>query len=170
MSLEYLSPNTFLKNSPSKSNLPLQCLSFLVAGKCVSETIPLPEHRHVNVLNRGGLWKVNEDVIAIFSVVEAYFLSSTKKLQNKIVSKDIVNALTENCMVLQSFAKVRRSSPDNIKKEIAFNLLEDLLRLYIRVRTFSFVKDKVQAFKIRNSKTKSRSLRTGMKQSTSFTL
>ena len=116
-----------------------------MAGKCVGETISLPEHRHVNVLNRGGLWKVNEDVIAIFGVAEAYFLSSTKKLQNKIVSKDIFNALMENCMVLQSFAKVRRSSPDNIKKETAFNLLEDLLTLYIHVRTFSFVKDKVQA-------------------------
>ena len=113
---------------------------------------------------------MNEDVIAIFSAAEAYFLSSTKKLQNKILSKDIVNALMEKCMMLERFAKVRRSSPDNIKKEIAFNLLEDLLTLYIRVRTFSYVKDKVQAFKIRNSKTKSRSLRTGMKQSTSFTL
>ena len=78
-----------------------------MAGKCVGETIFLPEYRHTDVLNRGGLWKVNEDVIAIFSVAEAYFLSSTKKLQNKIVSKDIVNALMENCMVLENFAKVR---------------------------------------------------------------
>ena len=45
-----------------------------MAGKCVGETVSLPEHRHVDVLNRGGLWKVNEDVIAIFSVAEAYFL------------------------------------------------------------------------------------------------
>ena len=28
-----------------------QCLSFLVADKCVGETNSLPEHRHVNVLN-----------------------------------------------------------------------------------------------------------------------
>ena len=140
-----------------------------MAGRCVGETVSLPEQRHVDVLNRGSLWKMNEDVIALFSVAEAYFLSSTKKLQNKIVSKDIFNALMEKCMVLQNFAKVRHSSPDNITKEIAFNLLEDLLTLFIRVRTFSYVKDKVQAFKIRNSKTKSRSPRTGMKQSTSFT-
>ena len=139
-----------------------------MAGKCVGKTVSLPEHRHVDVLNRGGLWKVNEDVIAIFSVAEAYFLSSTKKLQNKIVS--IVNALMENCMVLESFTKVRRTSPDNIKNEIAFKFLEDFLTLYIRARTFSYVKDKVQAFKIRNSKTKSRSLRAGMKQSTLSTI
>ena len=147
-----------------------QCLSFLVAGKCVGKTVSLTKHRHVGVLNRAGLWKVNEDVIAIFSFAEVYFLSSTKKLQNKILSKDIVNALMESCVVLESFAKVRRISPDNIKKGIAFNLLEDLLTLCIRVRTFAYVKDKVQALKIRNSKTKSRSLRIGMKQSTSFTL
>ena len=141
-----------------------------MGGKCVGETVSLPEHRHVDVLNRGGLWKVNEDVIVIFSVAEPYLLSSTKKLQNKILSKYIVNALMENFMVLESFAKVRQNPPDNIKKEIAFNLLVDLVTLYIRVRTFSYVKDKVQAFKIRNRKTKSISLRTGMKQSTSYTL
>ena len=141
-----------------------------MAGKCIGETIFLPEHRHADVLNRGGLWKMNGDVIAIFSVAEAYFLSSTKKLQNKILSKHIVSALMGNCMVLENFAKVRQNSPDNIKKEIAFNLLEDLLTMYISVHTFSYVNDKVQALKIRNSKTKSRSLRTGMKQSTSFTL
>ena len=129
-----------------------QCLSFLEADKCVRETVSLPEHRDVDVLNRGGLWKVNEDVIAIYSVAEAYFLSSTKKLQNKIVSKDIVNALIENCMVLESFAKARRSSPDNFKKEIALNLLEDLLTLYIHVRTFSYVKGKIQAFKSKIAK------------------
>ena len=53
-----------------------QCLSFFVADKDVGETVSLSEHWHVHVLNRGGLWKVNEDVIAIFSVAEGYFLSS----------------------------------------------------------------------------------------------
>ena len=55
-----------------------QCLSFLVADKDVGETVSLSEHWHVDVLNRGGLRKVNEGVIAIFSVVEAYFYKTTK--------------------------------------------------------------------------------------------
>ena len=142
----------FSKTAHQDQTYHQQCLSFLVAGKCVGETVSLPEHRHVDVLNWGGLWKVNEDVVTIFSVAEAYFLSSTKKLQNKILPKDIVNALMGNGKVVESFSKIRRSFPDSIKKKIAFNLLEDLLTLYIRVRTFSYVKDKVQAFKIRNSK------------------
>ena len=97
----------FSKTAHQDQTYPQQCLSFLVTGKCVGETVSLPVHRHVDVLNRGGLWKVNEDVVAIFSVAEAYFLSSTKELQNKIVSKHIINALMENCMVLEKFAKVR---------------------------------------------------------------
>ena len=79
----------------------------------------------------------------------------------------------EKFTVLECFAKVRQSSPDNIKNEVSFNLLEDLSKLYISVRTFSFIKGKVQAFKSRISKKikqKSTSLRTGMKQSASFIL
>ena len=51
-------------------------------------------------------WKVNQDVII---VVEVYFLSLATGLQKKIVSKDMVS-LTEKCMVLENFAKVRQIS------------------------------------------------------------
>ena len=50
-------------------------------------------------------------------------------------------------------SKIRSKSIDTItKKEIALNLLEDLVRLYIRVRTFSFVKGQIQSHKIKQSK------------------
>ena len=74
------------------------------------------------------------------------------KLQNKIVSRDTVNAVMENCMVLESFAKVRRSSLDNIKKEIAFNFLEDLLTPYMRVHTFLMLKTKFRLSKSETAK------------------
>ena len=64
-----------------------QCLSFLVADKDVSETVSLSEHWHVDVLNRVDLWKVDEDVIAIFSDAEAYFLSSTRNYKIKSCPK-----------------------------------------------------------------------------------
>ena len=51
-------------------------------------------------------WKVNLDVII---VVEVYFLSLATELQKKIASKDMVS-LTEKCMVLENFAKVRQIS------------------------------------------------------------
>ena len=55
-----------------------QCLSFLMADKCLAEQFFLPEHRNVNHLDRGGLEKVNENVIDIFSDAEAYFSLNLK--------------------------------------------------------------------------------------------
>ena len=49
---------SFSKTAHQDQTYHQQCLSFLVAGKCVGETISLPEHRNVNVLNQGGLWKM----------------------------------------------------------------------------------------------------------------
>ena len=72
--LSVLSPNTFLQNKLSKQ---LQSNP----GKFVGVTIFLPEQRQFDAFDQGGLWKVNEDAIVIFNVTEAYFLSSTKKLQ-----------------------------------------------------------------------------------------
>jgi len=144
-----------------------QCLSFLVAGKCTGETPKLPEHQLVNTHDRGGLWKVNKDVVDIFCIAESFFLSTTKNNSSKIDSKAIVSALMKDTWVLLSFSQIRRSSPDTIKKEVVLNLIEDLLTLYFRVRTFSYVKDKQQLYKIQKSKTRTNSLRTTIKKQSS---
>ena len=154
----------FSKSSSHSSTYHQQCLSFLMAGKCLDENLSIPEHKHVETFDRGGLWKVNLDVISIFSVAESYFLSSCRNGANNIDCKAIVTALLKDTNVINHFTKVRDSSPDFIKKEVAFNFLGGLLTLYVRVRVFSYTKNKVQVFKIQTSKLKSRSLRTSLKQ------
>ena len=143
-----------------------QCLSFLMAGKCDGESISivLSEHRHVQVLDRGGLWRVTSDVTSIFKVAEHYFKCATQKPTTKIGCQIIVSSLMTNLIVLTHAAAIRSKSSDLIKKEIVLNLLEDLLTLYIRARSFSFAKDQQQAFKNRQAKLKSRSLRTALKR------
>ena len=138
-----------------------QCLSFLMAEKCKDENQILPEHAHVNIFYRSDLWKVNKNVVAILSVEEAFSLSLTKNQSNNVDIIPIFFAPLTDSYVPIHFSKLRDDSPDSIKKEIAFNLLEDLLTLYLRVRVFSFVKNKAQICKIQKSKTKSRSFRRG---------
>ena len=71
----------------------------------------------------------------------------------------------KNPIIDENMSKIRRKSTDAIiKKEIALNLLEDLLTLYICVRTFSFAKGQMQSHKIEQSRLKSRSLRTSLKK------
>ena len=90
----------FSKSSQSAGLYHEQCLSFLVAGKCSGESIQLPEHKHVDLHDRGGLWKVTEETICIFSTAESYFISSTKQQPNKIDCPNIVTALMKDCYVL----------------------------------------------------------------------
>ena len=69
----------FSKSSHFDSVYYQQCLSFLKAGKCNGEKIPivLSEHRHVQLLDRGGLWRVTSDVTSIFKVAKCYFKCAT---------------------------------------------------------------------------------------------
>ena len=71
----------------------------------------------------------------------------------------------KNPIIYENMSKIRSKSTDTIiKKEIALNLLEDLLTLYIRVRTFSFAKGQIQGYKIKQSRFKSRSLQISLKK------
>ena len=90
-----------------------------MAAKCIDEKLLIPEHNHIELLDRGGLWKVNTDVVAIFSVAESYFLFSSTKGANYIDANSIASALMTSPCVLTHFLTIRDNSPDIIKKEIA---------------------------------------------------
>ena len=57
------------KNSSLASNV----VSFLMAGKDVGKNFTLPERKDVNVMDRGGLWKVNENVKIMLKIAECCF-------------------------------------------------------------------------------------------------
>ena len=145
-----------------------QCLSLLKACKYVdgSET-DTSNQKLINTKDRGGLWRVKSDVQRIFTFAESYFLSSTREFVTKINAKHIVSKLMQDMYVLAYFNTIRKSSEENIKKEIGLNLLEDMLTLYIRLRSHSYAKDKQQLHKISKDVTKTRSLRTEIKKKSS---
>ena len=101
----------------------------------------------------------------IFKVAECHFKTITSVPTTKIDFKSIVSTLMKNPIIHENMSKIRSKSTDTIiKKEIALDLLEDLLALYIRVKTFSLAEDQVQSHKIKQSRLKSRSLRTSLKK------
>ena len=79
----------------------------------------------------------------------------------------MVSELLRNSSVLCNFNKLRNMTTEKVSKEIAFNLLEQLVLLYIRVRTFSWVKSRNDLEKIKSKKKKVRSLRTEIKKASS---
>ena len=101
----------------------------------------------------------------ICKVAEYHFKTITSVQITKIDCKSIAYTLMKNLIIHENMSKIRSKSTDTIvKREIALNLLQDLLTLYIRVRTFSFAKGQIQSHKIKQSRLKSRLLRISLKK------
>ena len=100
-----------------------------MAGKCDEESIPivLSEHRHVELLDHGGFWRVTWDVTSLFKVAEWYFKCASQKPTTKIDCQTIASSLMTDLIVMTHAAANCNKSSDLIKKEIALNLVEDLV-------------------------------------------
>ena len=83
----------------------------------------------------------------------------TKTSHNKIDSHALVKDLITNCGILSNFGKLKNESDEEVSEEISLNLLEHVMMLYIRAKTFSFVQNKQQLHKIESKQKKIRSLR-----------
>ena len=68
--------------------------------------------------------------------------------------------------ILSLFSALRNSASEETEKEISLNLLQSMITLYLRARTFKYVSLKKEAFKLESSKKKMKSLRTLIKQAT----
>ena len=101
-----------------------------MTGNYSGENLPLPEHKYIEILGRGGLWKVDDNMILISKVAKCHFKIITSVPTIKFDCKSIVSTLMKNPFIRESLSKLRIKSTDTItKKEIALNLLEELLTL-----------------------------------------
>ena len=64
--------------------------------KCSGENLPFSEHKHIEILDRGGLWKGDNNVTLIFKVAECHFKTITSVLTTKIDCKSIVYTLMKS--------------------------------------------------------------------------
>ena len=148
----------------SQSMFGSQSLQILLAGK---SEVPSSDNMLTQAKDRGGLWRVTIQVFQIFRNVESYFRRSTVVISKKIDSKKMVSDLLKNPSILCNYNVLRNQAAEKVSKEVAINLLEHLIMLYIRVRIFSLVKDKRELHKIESKKKKMRSLRTEIKKASS---
>ena len=80
--------------------------------------------------NRGGQWKVRPEITTIFSVAEI-FKSSTSGIVRSINTKKIIEKLIVNSEIIINYYSVYDDTPEEVEKEVALNLLEHMLTLYI---------------------------------------
>ena len=91
--------------------------------------------------DRGGLWKIRPEICKIYSVAELLFKYSTTGFIRSIDVKQMVDKLLVNAEVLSNYSQIYNYA--NVEKEIAMNLLDHMLTLYLQVRSFSYAKDKI---------------------------
>ena len=122
-------------------------------------------YKLVNTKNRGGLWYTNNNAIEIFMKTENVFKIETSETLSCIDSNKIVKKVMGDGMVKMYYNNIQDEAGILVDKEIALNLLEQLIMLYVRVRSHSFAKQKIEAYKVECKTKKARSLRTEMKRS-----
>ena len=140
-----------------------QCLSLMTACKAD----PDDKQTYVDMKDRGGLWKTNSDTQKIFTQCEKIFRKHTSTHVTSIDSKIIVNEMLSDIYIISSFKTIWFSAQLEVPKEIAFNLLESMLMLYTRIRSFSYARDVREKHRISKKQGKKSSLRTEIKKSSS---
>ena len=163
-----------------KSEIGEKYLSLLLAGKktITANDTSLSYEKLVLTRDRGGLWVMENFVVSLFEEAKRFFrVNVVNQSEKSIDCVLLVDSLMKNCVVLSHFSSLRSCMKEVqgnfffdlnlVEKEISLNLLHDLLQLFIRARTFSYVKQKCDLFKMDNKKRKMRSLRTSIKKTSS---
>ena len=117
-----------------------------------------------NAKDRGEIWRVNETAQNIFIECEKIFRSFTSEF--RLVS-ELIKEMQTKSIIISNYDLLCYSIEPKVNKELSLNLLESMLELFVKVRMFSFASDVKEKHKVKNKKTKARSLRTEIKKSSS---
>ena len=87
-------------------------------------------------------------------------------LKKNIDSKKLVSELCVDQDILALYQTLLSSAALQVDKDIAKDVFEKILMLFIKVRSFSYAKDIVNKFKISQRKAKSKALRKEIQRET----
>lgn len=118
-------------------------------------------HKLTSSLNRGGLWEITKPAQTIFIRTEKYFRFLTSNcLVTGIDIDEIKSKSTNDSEVLTAFNCMKANSELKVDDRVAKDVLQNIIHLYIRVRSFSFARDVVQKYKLQTKLVKEKGLRT----------
>ena len=105
-------------------------------------------------------WSVTTECLHVFKRVEEEFGKETSAVHIKKIDSDkISKALLKRIDMVSAYDSMTHGFTNTISKETRFCLLDKMIRLFLRVRAFSYVKDKTNLQVCRN-----KALRKGIKK------
>ena len=122
--------------------------------------------KNINTKNRGGLIKTNIYTQNIFIQCETIFRKQSKSFVTSINNKALVNEMLKDSVIISNLNNIRYNTEVQIDKEISFSLLESMLVLFTRVRSFSYARDIREKHQINKRQARKSSIRTEIKKVT----
>ena len=155
----YVLHKLYNKHTKSKSTASQQSVAFLIAGK-EQEHIMTDNHTLTSLLNRGGLWGITKPAQTIFIRTEKYFRVLTSNCPAAGIDiNEIRSKSTKDSEVQTAFKCIKANSELKLDDRVAKDVLQNIIDLYIRVRSFSFARDVVQKYKLQMKLVKEKALR-----------
>ena len=117
------------------------------------------ENEYISSPSRGGLWAPHEWIVRIAEVSELTFRKKYNKDNVTCLPVDTVaNEVLASPLVQSLWSNIIQNCEGQISKECQSLCLENVVKLYVTVRSFSFAKDIVNKYKLsqhqRTQKTK----------------
>ena len=102
----------------------------------------ISEQKLIAFQTQGGLTGLNVECYETFIIAEQTFQEYTSAHHVNIIENEkIAKSLLENIKVVSHLNSFVDCSSNKLNEEVKLNVLEQMLKLYIRVRSFSYAKD-----------------------------
>ncbi len=126
------------------------------------------EDEYIESLSRGGFWSPNEHIKCIAENIEYVFRRhvsySKKSVITAVPSEKIVHKILTLPAVISIWENITTDLDYEILKECKKLALERFVKLFVKVRSFSYAKDIINRHKLKEKASKKRALRTDLKK------
>ena len=125
------------------------------------------ENAYIKARSRGGLVTPCDDLVKLLEVVEIsfrQFIGKQPTVVKSIPCDKLCNDALDSPLLKSLWDNILQGCGNNISKQTNKLCLENIVKLYLRVRSFSYAKDYISKFKIQQKAKKSKGLRKELKR------
>ena len=128
------------------------------------------EDEYIQSLSRGGLWTPNDTIKDIANKTEITFrkhLHSKKGIHVSVATDDVVEEVLAMPAAKRFWENIILNVDSHLTNECSKLTLENFVKLYVRIRGFSYAKVIVNKYKLKEKASKTKALRNELKNKSS---
>lgn len=152
-----------LCNSPSWNENNIQQITAMLKS-CKCELEDLHSQKLISALNRGGLWGISKELEIILVEAEKTFRKNTMGVVREIDTISLIKCTMMSTAVNEHFLIICENCSIRCDKANQKITLKSILDLYFRVRSHSIARDMINKYKIQQTNSRKKGLRTDLKK------